>query len=89
MDAYIDNLNSRTLTCQISLMIYRETHHVSWIMRWKWPVILNLRLSENGLPYKLAANEGVIKEVLNSYRDDSDTVFLCLSHDLRPNILKV
>ena len=50
---------------------------------------LKFQLAENGLPYTLAANEGVIKAVLNFYRDDSDTVFLCLSHDLRPNILKV
>ena len=89
MYAYMDNLYSRTLKCQISLMIYRKTHHVSWIIRWKWFMILNLRSSENGLAYTLAANEGVIKAVVNFYRDDSDTVFLCLSHELRPNILEV
>ena len=148
MYAYMDNLYSRTLKCQISLMIYRKTRHVSWIIRWKWPIecfhsrgqhlckfigtkesvcirkefnshriglghqhgcrfivlgrqygrrdvmwkhsiILNLRSSENGLAYTLAANEGVIKAVVNFYRDGSDTVFLCLSHYLRPNILEV
>ena len=52
-------------------------------------MILNLRSSENVLAYTFAANEGVIKAIVNFYRDDSDTVFLCLSRDLRPNIPKV
>ena len=78
MYAYMDHLYSRTLKCQISLMIYRKTHHVSWIIRWKWFMILNLRSSENGLAYTLAANEGVIKAVVNFYRDDSDKVFLVI-----------
>ena len=33
----------------------------------------------------MAANEGVIKAVVNFYQDDSDAVFLGLSYDLRPN----
>ena len=37
----------------------------------------------------MAANEGVIKAVVNFYQDDSDAVFLGLSYDLRPNLLKV
>ena len=37
----------------------------------------------------MAANEGVIKAVVNFYQDDSDAVFLGLSYDLRPNPLKV
>ena len=37
----------------------------------------------------MAANEGVIKAVVNFYKDDSDAVFLGLSYDLRPNPLKV
>ena len=37
----------------------------------------------------MAANEGVIKAVVNFYQDDSDAVFLGLSYDLRPYILKV
>ena len=37
----------------------------------------------------MAANEGVIKAVVNFYKDDSDAVFLGLSYDLRPYILKV
>ena len=37
----------------------------------------------------MAANEGVIKAVVNFYQDDSDAVFLGLSNDLRPYILKV
>ena len=78
----MDNLSSRTHKCQISLMIYRKNHHVSSIIRWKWPMILNLRSSENVPAYTLAATEGFIKEIVNFYRDDSDTVFL-------PNILKV
>ena len=45
-------------------------------------MILNLRSSENVPAYTLAATEGFIKEIVNFYRDDSDTVFL-------PNILKV
>ena len=85
----MDNLSRRTLKGQISLMIYRKTHHVSRIIRWKWFMILNLRSSENVLAYTFAANEGVIKAIVNFYRDDSDTVFLCLSRDLRPNIPKV
>ena len=32
----------------------------------------------------MAANEGVIKAVVNFYQDDSDAVFLGLSYDLRP-----
>ena len=52
-------------------------------------MILNLRCSENAPAYKLASNEGVTKAIVNFSRDDSDTVFLRLSHDLRPNILKV
>ena len=39
--------------------------------------------------YRMAANEGVIKAIASFYRDDSDTIFLGLSYDLRPNILKV
>ena len=30
----------------------------------------------------MAANEGVIKAVVNFYKDDSDAVFLGLSYDL-------
>ena len=52
-------------------------------------MISNLRSSENAPIYSLAANEGVIKAIVNYHRDDSDSVFLLLSHDLRPNILKV
>ena len=37
----------------------------------------------------MAANEGVIKAVVNFYKDDSDAVFLGLPYDLRPNPLKV
>ena len=37
----------------------------------------------------MAANEGVIKAVVNFYKDDSDAVFLGLSYDLRPNPLRV
>ena len=37
----------------------------------------------------MAANEGVIKAVVNFYKDNSDAVFLGLSYDLRPYILKV
>ena len=38
----------------------------------------------------MAANEGVINAaVVNFYQDDSDAVFLGLSYDLRPYILKV
>ena len=37
----------------------------------------------------MAANEGVIKAVVNFYQDDSDAVFLGLSYDLRPNLLKL
>ena len=37
----------------------------------------------------MAANEGVIKAVVNFYQDDSDAVFLGLSYDLCPNLLKV
>ena len=37
----------------------------------------------------MAANEGVMKAVVNFYQDDSDAVFLGLSYDLRPNLLKV
>ena len=38
----------------------------------------------------MAANEGVINAaVVNFYQDDSDAVFLGLSYDLRPNLLKV
>ena len=37
----------------------------------------------------MAANEGVIKAVVNFYKDDSNAVFLGLSYDLRPNPLKV
>ena len=37
----------------------------------------------------MAANEGVKKAVVNFYQDDSDAVFLGLSYDLRPNLLKV
>ena len=51
------------------------------------PMISNLHSSENALAYTLATNEGVIKAIGNFYRDDSDSVFLRLSHDLRPSIL--
>ena len=85
----MDNLSSRTLKCQISLMIYRKTHRVSWIIRWKWPLILNLPSSENAPTYTFASNEGVMKAIVNFCLDDSDTLFVRLSHDLRPNILKV
>ena len=37
----------------------------------------------------MAANEGVTKAVVNFYQDHSDAVFLGLSYDLRPYILKV
>ena len=37
----------------------------------------------------MAANEGVIKAVVNFYKDDSNAVFLGLFYDLRPNPLKV
>ena len=37
----------------------------------------------------MAANEGVIKAVVNFYQDDSDAVFLGLSYDLRPSLLKL
>ena len=38
----------------------------------------------------MAANEGVINAaVVNFYQDDSDAVFLGLSYDLRPNLLKL
>ena len=37
----------------------------------------------------MAADEGVIKAVVNFYQDDSDAVFLGLSYDLRPNLLKI
>ena len=37
----------------------------------------------------MTANEGVIKAVVNFYKDDSNAVFLGLSYDLRPNPLKV
>ena len=36
----------------------------------------------------MTANEDVIKAVVNFYQDDSDAVFLGLSYDLRPYILK-
>ena len=52
-------------------------------------MISNLRSSEDAPTYMLAADEGVIKAIVNFYRDDSDSVFLRLPHDLRPNILKV
>ena len=35
----------------------------------------------------MAANEGVVKAIVSFNRDDSDTVYLGLSYDLRPNIL--
>ena len=34
----MDTLGSRTLNKQISLIIYRKDYHVSWIIRWKWPM---------------------------------------------------
>ena len=34
-------------------------------------------------------NEAFKIAIANFYRDDSDSVFLRLSHDLRPNILRV
>ena len=37
----------------------------------------------------MAANEDVVKVAVNFYQDDSDAVFLGLSYDLRPYILKV
>ena len=37
----------------------------------------------------MAANEDVKKAVVNFYQDDSDAMFLRLSYDLRPNLLKV
>ena len=89
MYAYMDTLRSRTLKWQISLMVYRKAYHVSWIIRWKWPLISNLHSSENAPAYTLAANEGGIKAMVNFYRDVSDSVFFRLSHDLRPSILKV
>ena len=49
----------------------------------------NLRSLENAPAYTLASNEGVLKAIENFCRDDSDTVFFCLSYDLRPSILKV
>ena len=55
----MDTLSSRTLKWQISLMIYSKAYHVSWIIRWKWPMILNLHPSENAPAYALAADEGV------------------------------
>ena len=38
MYTYMDTLGSRTLNKQISLTIYRKDYHVSWIIRWKWPM---------------------------------------------------
>ena len=70
-------------------MIFRKAYHVSWIIRWKWPMISKLHSSENAQAYTLATNEGAIKDIVNFYRDDSDSVFLRFSPDLRPNILKV
>ena len=52
-------------------------------------MISKLHSSENAQAYTLATNEGVIKDIGNFYRDDSDSVFLRFSPDLRPNILKV
>ena len=37
----------------------------------------------------MAAEKGVIKAVVNFYQDDSDAMFLRLSYDLRPNLLRV
>ena len=37
----------------------------------------------------MAADEGVIKAVVNFYQDESDGVFLGLSYDPRPNLLKI
>ena len=34
----MDTLGSRTLNKQISLIIYCKDYHVSWIIRWKWPM---------------------------------------------------
>ena len=52
-------------------------------------MISKLHSSENAQAYTLATNEGAIKDIVNFYRDDSDSVFLRCSPDLRPNILKV
>ena len=38
MYTYMDTLGSRTRNKQISLIIYRKDYHVSWIIRWKWPM---------------------------------------------------
>ena len=38
MYTYMDTLGSRTLNKQISSIIYRKDYHVSWIIRWKWPM---------------------------------------------------
>ena len=72
----MDTLGRRTLKKQISLMIYRKHYHVSWIIRWKWPMISNLHSSENAPAKTLASIEGVIKAIVNFYRDDSDSVFV-------------
>ena len=42
-------------------------------------------LTCNAPTYTMAANEGVVKAIVRFYRDNSDTVFLGLSCDLRPN----
>ena len=39
--------------------------------------------------HAIAANEGLTKTVASFYRDDSDTVFLGLSYDPRPNIIPI
>ena len=78
MYAYMDTLSSRTIKWQISIAIYCKAYHVSKTIDWKLPMISRERASIH-----------VAKAIVNFYRDDSDSVFLRLSHDLRPNILKV
>ena len=45
--------------------------------------------SENAPAYTIAANEDVIKAIVSLPEMIPDTVFLGLSYNLRPNILKV
>ena len=73
MYTYMDNLGSRTLNKQISLIIYRKDYHVSWIIRWKWP--MEGDIGEYPIPQYRTKNLQIPKYRVENLRN-TDTAFM-------------
>ena len=69
MYTYMDTLGSRTLNKQISLIIYCKDYHVSWIIRWKWPMEGDIwGVPNTAIPYEKFANTEIPCRKFTKYR---------------------